>query len=109
MVKWSPSPRAHRAGLLTQPMPWDPMKDYAFMWANTQKFMSIFRCSKPVICKVHGYAVAGGSDIALCADMVVMASAPWNPPARRSSSNAYLASPAACFMAPSLTTGCDEN
>lgn len=61
------------AGEVTQPMPWDPMKDYSFMWANTQKFMSIFRCAKPVICKVHGYAVAGGSDIALCADLVLMA------------------------------------
>ncbi len=60
-------------GEATQRMPWDPMKDYAFMWANTQKFMSIFRCHKPVIAKVHGFAVAGGSDIALCADMVVMA------------------------------------
>lgn len=57
---------------VTQEMPWDPMKDYAFMWANTQKFMSIFRCLKPVLCKVHGYAVAGGSDIALCSDMIVM-------------------------------------
>ena len=28
---------------------------------------------KPVICKVHGYAVAGGSDIALCADLTYMA------------------------------------
>jgi enoyl-CoA hydratase len=26
-----------------------------------------------VICKVHGFAVAGGSDIALCSDLVVMA------------------------------------
>lgn len=59
-------------GQATQDMPWDPMKDYAFMWANTQKFMSVFRCLKPVIAKVHGYAVAGGSDIALCADMIVM-------------------------------------
>ena len=60
-------------GQATQEMPWDPMKDYDFMWANTQKFMSIFRCQKPVLAKVHGFAVAGGSDIALCADMVVMA------------------------------------
>lgn len=57
---------------ITQDMPWDPMKDYAFMWENTQKFMSIFRCLKPVLCKVHGYAVAGGSDIALCSDMIIM-------------------------------------
>ncbi len=61
------------SGEATQEMPWDPMKDYAFMWANTQKFMSIFRCLKPVIAQVHGFAVAGGSDIALCADLVVMA------------------------------------
>lgn len=58
---------------ITQEMPWDPMQDYQFMWANTQAFMSLFRAMKPVLCKVHGYAVAGGSDIALCCDMVVMA------------------------------------
>jgi len=57
----------------TQPMPWDPMHDYRGMKANTENFFSIWRSYKPVICKVHGYAVAGGSDIALCADLVVMA------------------------------------
>ena len=56
-----------------QDMPWDPMQDYQFMWANTQAFMSLFRAMKPVICKLHGFAVAGGSDIALCCDLVVMA------------------------------------
>ena len=56
-----------------QDMPWDPIKDYAFMWRNTQHFMSLWRAMKPVLCKVHGYAVAGGSDIALCADMTIMA------------------------------------
>lgn len=58
---------------ITQDMPWDPMQDYQFMWANTQAFMALFRAMKPVICKVHGYAVAGGSDIALCCDLVVIA------------------------------------
>ncbi len=57
----------------TQPMPWDPMRDYRGMKANTDDFFSIWRSDKPVICKVHGYAVAGGSDIALCADIVIMA------------------------------------
>ena len=56
-----------------QSMPWDPMKDYRGMKANTDDFFSIWRSYKPVICKVHGYAVAGGSDIALCADIVIMA------------------------------------
>ncbi len=60
------------SGEATQEMPWDPMKDYAFMHRNTEKFMSLWRSYKPVICKVHGFAVAGGSDIALCCDLVVM-------------------------------------
>ena len=51
---------------------WDPMQDYAFMMRNTELFMSLWRSYRPVVCKVHGYAVAGGSDIALCADLVVM-------------------------------------
>ncbi|OUR75317.1 enoyl-CoA hydratase [Alphaproteobacteria bacterium 46_93_T64] len=55
-----------------QEMPWDPTIDYKMMMRNTQDFMSIFRSYKPVIAKVHGYAVAGGSDIALCADIVIM-------------------------------------
>jgi enoyl-CoA hydratase len=57
----------------TQEMPWDPMKDYAFMMRNTERFMSLWRSHRPVIAKVHGFAVAGGSDIALCSDLVVMA------------------------------------
>ena len=56
-----------------QDMPWDPMRDYKVMKRWTEDFFSIWRSYKPVICKVHGYAVAGGSDIALCADVVVMA------------------------------------
>lgn len=61
------------SGDVTQEMPWDPIKDYQFMWSNTQHFMAIWRAMKPVICKVHGHAVAGGSDIALCADLTIMA------------------------------------
>jgi enoyl-CoA hydratase len=57
----------------TQPMPWDPMRDYRFMKRNTEHFMSLWRSHKPTICEVHGYAAAGGSDIALCCDLIVMA------------------------------------
>ena len=53
--------------------PWDPMVDFNMMYANTQDFMSLWRSYKPTIAKVRGFAVAGGSDIALCCDMVVMA------------------------------------
>ncbi|MEM7300317.1 MAG: crotonase/enoyl-CoA hydratase family protein [Pseudomonadota bacterium] len=57
---------------MTQEMPWDPMKDYTFMSKNTERFMSLWNSHKPVVCKVHGFAVAGGSDIALCSDLIVM-------------------------------------
>lgn len=57
----------------SQEMPWDPMVDYRTMSSKTACFMSLWRSFKPVICKVHGYAVAGGSDIALCSDIVIMA------------------------------------
>lgn len=57
----------------SQSMPWDPMVDYAGMSENTACFMSLWRSFKPVVCKVHGYAVAGGSDIALCSDLIIMA------------------------------------
>jgi enoyl-CoA hydratase len=60
-------------GQASQDMPWDPLKDYAFMARNTEHFMSLWRSHKPVICKLHGHAVAGGSDIALCSDVIVMA------------------------------------
>lgn len=53
--------------------PWDPMVDYATMKRYTEDFMSLWRCPKPTIAQVHGAAVAGGSDIALCCDLLVMA------------------------------------
>ncbi len=61
------------AGRGTQGAVWDPIKDYRAMKRNTDDFMSLFRSLKPTLCKVHGYAVAGGSDIALCCDLVIMA------------------------------------
>lgn len=57
----------------SQAMPWDPMLDYRVMGRNTEHFMRLFHCHKPTIAKVHGYAVAGGTDIALACDIVVMA------------------------------------
>lgn len=52
---------------------WDPMVDYAMMNRNVQGFMSLFQCGKPVVCRVHGFCVAGGTDMALCSDLLVIA------------------------------------
>ncbi|HEY0876823.1 MAG TPA: crotonase/enoyl-CoA hydratase family protein [Zeimonas sp.] len=52
--------------------PWDPMLDYRTMKRFTDDFMSLWHSHKPTIAQVHGHAVAGGSDIALCCDLLVM-------------------------------------
>jgi enoyl-CoA hydratase len=61
------------AGVDTQGEVWDPIRDFALMKHNTDDFFSLWRSLKPTVAKVHGYAVAGGSDIALSCDLVVMA------------------------------------
>ena len=53
---------------------WDAGKDFAWAaspYSPTQKFMSIWRTPKPVIAQVHGWCLGGGSDTALCADLVI--------------------------------------
>jgi len=61
------------AGVDTQGEVWDPIRDFALMKRNTDDFFTLWRSLKPTVAKVHGYAVAGGSDIALSCDLVVMA------------------------------------
>ncbi len=53
---------------------WDPMVDYAMMSRCVRAFMSLLHCGKPVVCRVHGFCVAGGTDMALCSDLLVVAS-----------------------------------
>jgi enoyl-CoA hydratase len=55
---------------------WDPGKDFAVAaspYGPTQRFMSMWRTPKPVIAQVHGWCVGGGSDMALCADLIIAA------------------------------------
>ena len=51
---------------------WDPVVDYQMMSRNVRGFMSLFFSDKPVVCKVHGFCVAGGTDMALCSDLLVI-------------------------------------
>ncbi len=52
---------------------WDPVIDWQFMSRNLRGFMSLFHSDKPTLCKVHGFCVAGGTDMALCSDLLVIA------------------------------------
>ena len=51
---------------------WDPVVDFQMMSRNVRGFMSLFHSEKPVVCKVHGFCVAGGTDMALCSDLLVV-------------------------------------
>src|SRR5690349_23373534 len=48
------------------------MLDYTMMSRFAKSFMSLWNANKPVVCKVHGYCVAGGTDMALCSDLLVI-------------------------------------
>jgi enoyl-CoA hydratase len=63
----------HWDDVLTTDGTWDPGKDFvgAGAWGPTPKFMSIWRSPKPVIAQIHGWCVGGGSDMALCADLII--------------------------------------
>src|SRR3954452_2789062 len=54
-------------------VPWDPIVDWQGMSRNVRGFMSLMRADKPVVAKVHGFCVAGGTDMALCSDLLVIA------------------------------------
>jgi enoyl-CoA hydratase len=51
--------------------PWDPIADYRMMSRFVETYMALWRSPKPVVAQVHGFCVAGGTDLALCSDLIV--------------------------------------
>jgi enoyl-CoA hydratase len=74
---------ADRTGTMVDPVaqgrnhdpsrPWDPMLDYAMMSRFNRGFASLLHATKPTVVKLHGFCVAGGTDIALYADQIIAA------------------------------------
>ncbi|MEX0682951.1 MAG: crotonase/enoyl-CoA hydratase family protein [Dehalococcoidia bacterium] len=52
---------------------WDPVRDYLGMSRNVRAFMSLWESPKPVIAQLHGWCVGGGTDMALCSDLIYCA------------------------------------
>jgi enoyl-CoA hydratase len=52
---------------------WDPMLDYAMMSRFNRGFASLLHADKPTVAKLHGFCIAGGTDIALYADQIIAA------------------------------------
>jgi enoyl-CoA hydratase len=59
--------------LFTGPAQWDPVADYSLTTALAAKFMSLWYSRKPTVAQVHGWCVAGGTDMVLCSDLIVAA------------------------------------
>jgi enoyl-CoA hydratase len=66
-IGWGAEAMAAGAG------PWDPAADLALMQRFVDAYMALWRSPKPVIAQVHGACVGGGTDLALCADLIVCA------------------------------------
>jgi enoyl-CoA hydratase len=74
---------ADRSGTMIDPVaqarnhdpsrPWDPMLDYAMMSRFNRGFASLLHATKPTVAKLHGFCIAGGTDIALFADQIIAA------------------------------------
>src|SRR5206468_3280141 len=64
--------------------PWDPIRDYQTMSRFVRAYMRLWESPKPVIAQVHGFCVGGGTDFALCSDLIVAADDAYigYPPAR---------------------------
>src|SRR4051812_21304201 len=64
--------------------PWDPIRDYHVMSRFVRAYMRLWESPKPVIAQVHGFCVGGGTDFALCSDLIVCADDAYigYPPAR---------------------------
>jgi len=52
---------------------WDSVGDYRMMKTFVDTYMKLWYAQKPTIAAVHGWCIAGGTDMVLCADMIVAA------------------------------------
>ena len=50
---------------------WDSVGDYRMMKTFVDTYMKLWYAQKPTIAAVHGWCIAGGTDMVLCADMIV--------------------------------------
>jgi enoyl-CoA hydratase/carnithine racemase len=50
---------------------WDSVADYGMISKFVNTYMKLWYCSKPTIAAVQGWCVGGGTDMILCADIII--------------------------------------
>jgi len=52
---------------------WDSVADYRMMKRFVDAYLKLWYAQKPTIAAVHGWCIAGGTDLVLCTDLIVAA------------------------------------
>jgi enoyl-CoA hydratase len=68
-LDWSTQAQAQEGA--TRERVWDSVADYQMMSRFVATYMKLWYASKPTIAAVQGWCIAGGTDMVLCADLIV--------------------------------------
>jgi len=63
-LDWSTEAQSHERQ-------WDSVRDMRMIGSFVDVYLKLFRASKPTIAAVQGWCIAGGTDMVLCADMII--------------------------------------
>jgi enoyl-CoA hydratase len=73
-LDWSTAAQADEtARIATGGRVWDSVGDYRMMKTFVDTYLKLWYAQKPTIAAVHGWCIAGGTDMVLCADVIVAA------------------------------------
>lgn len=69
-LDWSTQLQAEEADALDGRV-WDSVIDHREMSRFVETYMKLWYCRKPTIAAVHGWCIAGGTDLVLCSDIII--------------------------------------
>ena len=62
-----------QAGESSRKRVWDSVADYQMISRYVNTYLKLWYCSKPTIAAVQGWCIGGGTDLVLCADIIIAA------------------------------------
>jgi len=71
-LDWSTAAQAEESAK-SKDRVWDSVSDLRMMGRFVQTYMKLWYASKPTIAAVQGWCIGGGTDMVLCADMIIAA------------------------------------
>jgi enoyl-CoA hydratase len=69
-LDWSTQMQAEETASLGDRV-WDSVIDHRVMSTFVDAYMRLWYCRKPTISAVHGWCIAGGTDLVLCSDIII--------------------------------------